>query len=301
MGIEKSLATLLLAARRDGDSFDHCLTIGRQELHTSTQDLLKLNLDFEIGLAESEIMRTGSDAETFIVDFLGAKQVNSLDFSSYEGADIVHDLNYPIPDELEGRFDCLVDGGSIEHIFNIPVVIENYMRLVRQDGSIFIQTTANNHFGHGFYQFSSEFFYRVFEEKNGCRVERLMLVEHEFPFFNRNQRAYGAVDPKTVKKRTLLVSKKPVMVVVHARKTAQTAAFKQFPLQSDYVSNWERSSGGGSSNDETPPRSMLAGLRRVLRRLLPVRVRTGIMVRWNGRRDRRRFLLGNPALFRRLW
>ena len=43
---------------------------------------------------------------------LGNDKVKALDASNYEGAEVVHDLNKPIPDHLHGTADFVVDGSS---------------------------------------------------------------------------------------------------------------------------------------------------------------------------------------------
>jgi len=40
-----------------------------------------------------------------------------MDFSAYEGADLVHNLNQPVVKSLEGRFNFILDGGTTEHVF----------------------------------------------------------------------------------------------------------------------------------------------------------------------------------------
>ena len=92
-------------------------------------------------------------ADNYLELILETHDIKALDYSAYEGCDIVHDLNTPIGPELHGRFDAVIDGGCLEHIFNVPMALANYMNLVRNGGSLFIATMANNHMGHGFYQF----------------------------------------------------------------------------------------------------------------------------------------------------
>jgi hypothetical protein len=70
-----------------------------------------------------------------------------------------------------------VDFGSIEHIYNLPQVIENIANLLRPEGTAFVVSQANGYAGHGFYQFSPEFFYSVFSEQNGFRDTVVFLVD----------------------------------------------------------------------------------------------------------------------------
>ena len=116
-------------------------------------------------------------ADDFFRLLLGAESIKSIDYSDYEKVDIIHDLNTPVPENLHGAFDAVVDGGSLKHIFDVKQVLTNYMNMTKVGGCLFIVTTANNLSGHGFYQFSPEFFYRVFGHANGFIVNDVILIE----------------------------------------------------------------------------------------------------------------------------
>jgi hypothetical protein len=79
-----------------------------------------------------------------------------LDASPYEGADTIHDMNTPVPEAWHGRYDVVIDSGSLEDIFNFPVAIANLANMLRVGGTIFVTTPANNLMRHGFYQFSPD-------------------------------------------------------------------------------------------------------------------------------------------------
>ena len=116
-----------------------------------------------------------------------------MDASDYEHATVVADLNQPIPQSLHGHFNLVYDGGTIEHIFNVRQSFENLMSLPKVGGSLVIQTMANNWFGHGFYQFSPELFYRVLSPENGYRVRRVVVHEsYEFPVVRCSQPGFGS-------------------------------------------------------------------------------------------------------------
>jgi hypothetical protein len=65
--------------------------------------------------------------EPYLIALLGADEIISIDASGYENATIIHDMNEPAEDLAE-QFDLVIDGGSLEHIFNFPVAILNVMR-----------------------------------------------------------------------------------------------------------------------------------------------------------------------------
>jgi SAM-dependent methyltransferase len=67
---------------------------------------------------------------------VGYTEVDTLDFSDAEGADILHDLNTEIPEELAGRYDLIYDGGVIEHVLDINQGLRNCCQLLRPGGCI---------------------------------------------------------------------------------------------------------------------------------------------------------------------
>ena len=233
MGINTGLARLLVRARVQGTVFANTVTIGRQSFVVPPHELSHLARQLKL---RDTATGSGGFAEDFFHNFLGARHISAIDFSDYQQADIVHDLNRPLPENLEGLFDALVDGGSLEHIFDVRQALENYMNLVRIGGSVFILTTANNLCGHGFYQFSPEFFYRVFDPANGFSIRDVIIIESPLLSLenSRNARYFHVNDPSVVGKRVQLVNRWPTAIFVHAQKNDQKPLFASPPLQSDY-------------------------------------------------------------------
>lgn len=240
MGIMSSVAALLVRAREQGASFERTATIGRQSMAVPVADFTAFAR--RLGIEEPDYATFGADGycEDFLRLFLGACSVTAFDASNYQHAGIVHDFNVPLPQEHYQAFDAVIDGGSIEHIFDIRQVLENYMNLVKVGGHVFICTNANNLCGHGFYQFSPEFFYRVFSEANGFRVRSLCLIETPFHLVEKSsrQRIFAAADPPSVGKRMVLVTDKVISVYVDAQRVALRPLFAEAPYQSDYRFEW---------------------------------------------------------------
>jgi hypothetical protein len=90
---------------------------------------------------------------------LGFDQVESLDYSNYEGADHIVDLNQGrMPDHLLQAYDFIVDGGTLEHVFHVPNVLLNIFSMLRTGGRILHMAPSSNHMDHGFYMFSPTLF-----------------------------------------------------------------------------------------------------------------------------------------------
>jgi SAM-dependent methyltransferase len=107
----------------------------------------------------------------------GAESVESIDYSHFEGATHVVDLNGDLPASLVGRYDSIIDCGTMEHVFDVARAISNILRLAKPGGWYIACLPANNCMGHGFYQLSPEFLYGVLVAENGFEVELVLLSE----------------------------------------------------------------------------------------------------------------------------
>jgi len=239
MGIDKDAAKFLLSARERRVNFQKTLMLGNQLFDVPRSDYKILSDTFN--LKDLARIKTSND----FFHLLGAEEVSAMDISDYEGATILHDLNQPIGDELKEKFTFVLDGGTLEHIFNFPNALSNAMKMVKVGGHLVIITGGNNFFGHGFYQFSPELFYRALSEENGFAVKRLVAAEVRGNW-------YEAADPKQIKGRVELINDKPVYLMVLAEKRASKPLFVNVPQQSDYAAMWSETNDiqtdGSSSN-----------------------------------------------------
>lgn len=237
MGIIYRQAQMLLDAHRVGVTMNHLLMIGHQALLLHPSELREIRKVCPGALAG---YKWGEYADRFFIECLGVSKVNTLDYSSYEGADLLYDLNQPVPADLKGRFDVVIEAGSLEHVFNFPVAIANLMRMTRLGGSMFVSTVSNNLCGHGFYQFSPELVFRVFTPENGFELGKVLALEARYPGIELApiSNAFEVTDPASVKCRVGLMTKRPIMLFFNARKTAETRLFVKSPMQSDYAAAW---------------------------------------------------------------
>lgn len=106
---------------------------------------------------------------------LGFAVVDSLDVSGAEGCTIVHDLNEPVPARLHGAYDCVYDGGTMEHVFDVRSVLFNTHNLMRPGGVVVHAVPVNNWINHGFYQFSPTLLFG-FYSANGYRISKVILA-----------------------------------------------------------------------------------------------------------------------------
>lgn len=105
---------------------------------------------------------------------MGFPVVDSLDITADEGASIVHDLNTPIGEDLEQQFDCVYDGGTLEHVFDVKTNLFNIHNMLRGGGAIVHAVPVNNWVNHGFFQVSPALLTGFYDE-NGYEIAKLKL------------------------------------------------------------------------------------------------------------------------------
>ena len=229
MGLNVNATKLLLALRSEGFEYGRVLTLGRQRLNLPKRDLQRNLNTFGYDNDARELKRRNNGYCEPFLGLLGATQVDSMDVSDYEKATVLHDLNEPIPDRYKGAYQTVIDSGTLEHVFNFPVAIKSCMELLQPGGHYIGITPCNNFFGHGFYQFSPELYYRVFSNENGFEVK------HMYFFLDDPATSFYSVkDPGAVRERVILTNSYPSFLFVVAAKKSVEPIFRTTPQQSDY-------------------------------------------------------------------
>ncbi len=238
MGLDVNGTRFLLMASQSGADFSQFAMIGRQKMHLMPNDLKQLMDGFghkyDMDAINKMLTEDNRFAEPFI-KAIGGDEVVSFDASSYENATYVHDMNLPIPDNYKEKYTSVLDGGSLEHIFNFPVAIKNCMQMLKVGGQYLGITPVNNFMGHGFYQFSPELYYRIFSEQNGFKVQNMTIFEDK-PGTSWLQ----LTDPEILKRRVELVNSTPTYILVQAVKLENKNIFEVTPQQSDYANEWSK-------------------------------------------------------------
>jgi SAM-dependent methyltransferase len=283
MGIDLNGAQLLIMEHKNGVSFERMATLGRQGLHANRPALISVlrEAGYEISMDRMhKLLDPTTEYSEELFGLLGAREVNAIDVSDYEGAQIVHDMNRRIPDRLASAFDLVLDSGTLEHIFDFPTALRNSAQMVRPNGRFISITMANNFCGHGFYQFSPELFYRFLCSKNGYVVESCIIWE-DVP----GSRFYQVPDPDAVRTRIDLTSDFGTYMIVKANRLGDISP-EFTPQQSDYLQLWNRSS------EVRPPPTALSKLASLLSRDRTIR---SAFVAFNAKARYRRLRINRNA------
>jgi SAM-dependent methyltransferase len=236
MGISITPARFLFSCGQQFGSFGKTLTLGALGLHVKDKPRL-LSMANRFGFCQGESQEEfnrrfeGRRGAEPLISILGADPIESLDISAYQGATIVHDLNTPLPAEYRNTYDCVIDGGTLEHVFNTPVALTSIMQILKPGGLYLCITTGNNFFCHGFYQFGAEVFYRSFCERNGFEM---LACETQ-----SDKRFIKVDDPPRAAEKIPQWTVGPSRIFVAARKVADVKPFDGWwPVQGKYEAPW---------------------------------------------------------------
>jgi hypothetical protein len=258
MGINLNSLRLLLTAKDIGADLSRVATLGRQGLHLQPSQIRQ-------GLSEFGILKSIHECRKMKGEFwaddlfrtMGVEEIESFDNSPYESATHVHDFNAHIPERFHERYSLLMDGGSLEHVYNLPVALENCMQMLKKGGTFIGASPCNNYMGHGFYQLSPELFYRSLSPDRGFVVQHMWLV------LSRNDDLwYSVPDPAQAGRRVGVVGARPMQLFVIAKRVA-VVPLTGAPQQSEYAEAWK--AGVPSLGN----RSRLGRFKKMLRRRLP--------------------------------
>jgi SAM-dependent methyltransferase len=233
LGIDIHNLNFLAHAADLGVSFERTLAIGRQALFIEAYELEDHRLLRGLPALAEPAVAPGEPRyfESLMKQWLGAAVADSVDASNYENATYLHDMNLPWPERSaeRGRFDAVLDFGCLEHVFNFPVAWRNGVDLCRVGGHVLHALPANNLSGHGFYQFSPELFYNLYQEKNGFEMRGVY-------FAIKGERRYWwtVANPLEVQRRVNLCNSHEVYMLVLARKLRDPGVLAA-PQQSDYA------------------------------------------------------------------
>jgi SAM-dependent methyltransferase len=129
---------------------DVVIQIGRQTIELTGPEMFDLFARYNVPLATHSKMSLEVDRHTtqvrqtgaaFVSDHaffgaLDAKRISAVDHSDFEGADIIHDMNEPIGTNLESIADLVLDGSTLDNVYDPAVALMNYNRMLRPGGRV---------------------------------------------------------------------------------------------------------------------------------------------------------------------
>jgi SAM-dependent methyltransferase len=177
MGISTGAIKLLLEEAVVRPFSNKVLTLGKQYIYTNANLLQKIASEANFKLVPTQYQINTDDGEyftnrQFITDesffkAIGFSSISRLDYSDYEGADMIQDLNHnTVTEDVNKQFDMIFDGGTFEHVFNINNAFACIHKLLKVGGRIIHHSPSSNRIDHGFYMFSPTLFWDYYTANN---------------------------------------------------------------------------------------------------------------------------------------
>jgi SAM-dependent methyltransferase len=244
MSIPDTLAARLIEATKEHELGGKFLMLGRQRFVGTRKgkaaqllaDVLKAHMP---NVTEDELRNPDDEyAETFFQK-LGYETVDSMDFSTFEGASLIQDLSKSLPSKLKNRFDTIYDGGTIEHIFDLPKAYRNVHRMLKPGGVLIGHSPCNNWINHSFYQINPEMVFGFWEKAMGYQILHLSL-QPLLPAFS--DRVVTTTNPNETGKRPRLkgdLPKHSPIILNYAVRKPTEAQQERGVYQTDYVEKWQ--------------------------------------------------------------
>lgn len=245
MSIPDILATRLLETIKGNDLTGAFLMLGRQNWIGRRRGASAALFDEALqtylpGVGPDELKHPDNDYAERFFEHMGFDSVDSLDFSEFEGASIIQDLGGELDPSLHGRFDVIYDGGTCEHVFDLPTAYRNINKMLKPGGVLIGHSPANNWLNHAFYQICPEMVFGFWGQAMQYDVLECSLQPLR-PYAARN--VVTMSDPRVTGRRPRfrgeLTAGLPVLLNYAVRKPLSQDVEGVVVKQSDYAKRWD--------------------------------------------------------------
>ncbi len=235
MGIGRAAIALLLEEAAARPFAGKIATLGRQTISATPQEISAQFTRF--GVSPRAAIGNGQPDDQALFRMMGFAAVESLDYSDFEGATHVVDLNSDgLSPNLFGQFEVVLDSGTIEHVFHVPNALKNALSLAKEGGRVIFLSPSSNHVDHGFYMFSPTLF-MDYLLANGLRIETCYFIRYS-PDGSKPWRAYR-YNRESWRQFTIgALDSRPYMIFVVATRVPGSSIGK-IPQQALYRERWK--------------------------------------------------------------
>jgi hypothetical protein len=245
MGLSKQMARFVIREGKYSPIRGSVLMIGRQTIHLTPERFAELmreegmSIDPAIPVSLDTTTQKGAGrgfiSDAYFFKVLGADNVIAIDVSDYEGAEIVHNLDTPIPAHLEGKFDFICNGSVLDNMFNPIMGLTNISKLLAPAGRVIHFEHSSNTVNNAYLQFSPNWFfdYYVVNKYADCKTYIALFYDLNGPW------SFYACIHEDGNEPRLFRSSRFAMTAVIAEKAADST-WDRYPIQGIYRSRENR-------------------------------------------------------------
>ena len=155
MGILASAACLLMQEGKRQAFCGKVLQLGRQDIWFNQEGLRTIanHVGFQLHVPAEGVPPDPAQrlSDVYFFKSLGFSEVESMEYGTEEHANYVHDLNEIVSPAYFERFDAIYDGGTVEHVFNVPHCLSRICHMLKIGGRVLHDAGASGLIDHGFY------------------------------------------------------------------------------------------------------------------------------------------------------
>ena len=195
------------------------ITIGKQEIILTFKQFEEI--------FEKRINKKITDID--ILKNMGATNVHSLGYLNSKYSNIKCNLNVPfVNKQFYNKYDCILDGGTMEHVFNTLECLRTFKNLLKIGGTIIHMNPCLGYFNHGFYSFQPTFYFDFYESNGFSKIECYI-----FEFLSHNYYNFDCeVNIKKIENGNKFRSSNNTLIIFKAEKKYKTKL--KIPIQKIY-------------------------------------------------------------------
>lgn len=175
MGLPLPVVRLLVEHCRARPAGGAVLTLGVQDIDATPAEVDSLLAGAPLADAPAPLRPGEAIKPDRFFKSLGFGEYQSLDLLGSEGASIIHDLSQPVPHRWRNHFELVIDGGTLEHVFDIAAALRHIVSLLKVGGAAFHVSPLSGWENHGFYSINPKLLAR-FYRANGFEVGSAHVV-----------------------------------------------------------------------------------------------------------------------------
>jgi hypothetical protein len=259
MGLFRTWAETIAAYSKQLGVSGSVVQIGRQQMFFGVSELRDIvartgNVPSDVAVSlerESKHVVPGPPdalwvSPEYYFAHLGFSQIDAVDISDYEGANLILNLNEPANSNLP-QYDFVFDSGTVEHVFHIPNYFRNVHALCKVGGHILHLTQSSGWMGHGFYLICPTLFWD-FYEANGYRIVKAEIWQVPTnPALN--SRFFGTIPYRPEifpDSHQMGISSESYFMVLFIVQRLERSACDVVPIQGSYRRIYQRAQVAGS-------------------------------------------------------
>ncbi len=176
MGIEYEDMRVILTVSEEIKNKERLLILGDAVIHFAPQQYAELAKDVGVNLKVlPSVLSPFSLGES-----LGFQTTETLDINGKATLNV--DLTQTLPEELIGKYDCIIDGGVLFWCFEPGAALKNIYQMAKEGGVIIHITATSGYYGRGYYSIQP----RLFEDFYLGNKAKFLISTYRTKFKNKN-------------------------------------------------------------------------------------------------------------------